>query len=903
MKWLCKNGKQIKISFKSKMGIFIILALVGTAFGIFIYTQGFISSEVPIIAEQPIEKLTITAIPLREGAETITLFSNTDQPKGLSTSLEEGVKYELILESNFEIPSELIIYYNIENIEITQNQEITLTENRMCIALNGEKRIQAELIGSGSASFFDGLTIENERGCTAYALCSEFITTDLMKTEKTNVDIILLDDIESEDNFYITMPCNLILNNNTLTIHGDFVFETDSTGKLMIDNAFSSQITVDRFFVEARNCDIEVKNDFVDYQNAIGFFINAKTYNNTAMEANCRIIKNEEMLVQLLDDKQYPRLFVDTKIVFNEDIVLQNNNLLISVPVSFEVNATVIASTPILVKTWETGTVKIDVLENGNAENVFIIEAPECALLWIGKNSPSIIEVSEQMNVKTYNNQEMLSYGLGGNGKGVILSFSLNKQLNIEANEDMKWSVDGNVISLAVSYLVSEHCLMNAVLDVEAENGSVSFNTECINEDNSINLLKSCTCTITDSLGNQRNYSVRTERVIYNLPVVNLTVDDNTEITSKDVYKTATISIDSSSTQQFPSLSKTIVNIKGRGNSTWKWDKKPYKLKFNSDTSVLGKTDAKEWVLLANYSDKTLIRSYIAMEMGAVLDNMDFSPTQYPVDLFVNGTYRGVYTLGEQIEVEKGRIEIDKDYEEVDTGYLIEVGGAETTIDVLDKEYFNAGTLWRISVKSPNPSKMTQESFDYIKNYVMEADAAVVSLTNYEEYIDVDSLIDWFILQELSYNLDSGFRRSCFMTKEKGGKLKMGPIWDFDLAFGNFSKDNVKYDDWATVGEEGGYAWITWMNYLMEDETFRDKLQARWDEIKTDLLETAITKIDEMAVIIEPSQQMNFAVWQIWDIRAGYSPRSLVSCNTYEKQIQYMKDFLYKRYQWMDEHI
>lgn len=131
----------------------------------------------------------------------------------------------------------------------------------------------------------------------------------------------------------------------------------------------------------------------------------------------------------------------------------------------------------------------------------------------------------------------------------------------------------------------------------------------------------------------------------------------------------------------------------------------------------------------------------------------------------------------------------------------------------------------------------------------------------------------------------------------------MGPIWDFDLALGNFSKDNPKYDDWAMVGEEGGYVGVTWFNYLLKDEAFKTKLKARWNEVKDKLLNTALTKIDEMTALIEPSQKANFAVWQIWDIRAGYSPHSLVKYNTYEKQIQYLKDFLNKRYAWMDANI
>lgn len=577
------------------------------------------------------------------------------------------------------------------------------------------------------------------------------------------------------------------------------------------------------------------------------------------------------------------------------------NQISISVPVSIVVNAPVSYEEPILIKTRSVGSIHIELNENGSGKDLFFIDAPDCDLVWSGSAIPTATEVAEQMNVKTFNGADVREFGLGGKGTGEVVSFRLLKEKNKDAQEDLSWSVSGNLITLSASYLVDEAVFKNAVLDVEVTNGTVSFNPKCVNRDNSIDLTKPCTLTVMDEQGMKRTYLVRTERVHYNLPVVHIYIDGNSEVTSKEVYKKAEISIDCSGLA-FPSLDATAVNIKGRGHSTWQWEKKPYKLKFDKAVSVLGLPAAKEWVLLANYSDKTLIRNYVAMEMGKVLNHLDFMPTQYPVDLFINGTYRGVYTLGEQIEVENGRVEIDENYADIDTGYLLEVGGTEDG-DVLNVDYFHAVTLRFVTIKSPNTERISKEAFAYIKNYVTQADQAVVSLTNYEQYIDVDSVIDWFILHELTYNLDSGFRRSCYLTKDKGGKLKMGPVWDFDLAFGNFSKDNPKYDDWAMVGEPGGYVDVTWFNYLLKDETFKAKLKARWDAVKDKLLQTALTKIDEMAALIEPSQKANFEVWQIWDIRAGYSPHSLVAYNTYEKQIQYLKDFLNKRYAWMDANI
>ena len=352
----------------------------------------------------------------------------------------------------------------------------------------------------------------------------------------------------------------------------------------------------------------------------------------------------------------------------------------------------------------------------------------------------------------------------------------------------------------------------------------------------------------------------------------------------------------------FPELRETAVNIKGRGHSTWEWDKKPYKLKFNKKVSVLGLPEAKEWVLLANYSDKSLMRNYLAMEMSRVLDNMSVNLHQYPVDVFLNGEYVGVYTLGEQIEVKTNRIEIDENYNDPNTGYLIEVGGKDDC-DVLGVDYFHTETLKFVKIISPDTKEMSEEHFNYIYEYCKKAENAVINLTNYEDYIDTDSFIDWFIMYEFSFNLDGCFIRSCYLTKDKDGKLMMGPIWDFDLAFGNFSKDYNDYDHFASIGWKDGYVGVTWMNYLMQDKRFREKLRIRWDEVKDELLTTAMKTIDKTEIKLQKSQKANFSVWDILNIKAGYEPRLMIEYNSFELQIQYLRDFLTNRYEWLDENI
>lgn len=160
-------------------------------------------------------------------------------------------------------------------------------------------------------------------------------------------------------------------------------------------------------------------------------------------------------------------------------------------------------------------------------------------------------------------------------------------------------------------------------------------------------------------------------------------------------------------------------------------------------------------------------------------------------------------------------------------------------------------------------------------------------------------------MHELTCNLDSCFRRSCFFTKDKGGKLRMGPVWDFDMAFGNFSYDYGHYKKWFTVGtaDADSYIGVNWCNYLMSDPEFRAAIKARWFEVRDTLLDAAKRSIDKNKARIEASQAENFAVWDIWDKRIGYESWTTVNIKTYNEQIKFIEDFLDERAKWIDENI
>lgn len=402
-----------------------------------------------------------------------------------------------------------------------------------------------------------------------------------------------------------------------------------------------------------------------------------------------------------------------------------------------------------------------------------------------------------------------------------------------------------------------------------------------------------------------------TEEVVvektYHLPVIQIETQNHQAIVEKDKKIAGHFSLDYNGTVKYANIDRASMTIKGRGHSTWKMEKKPYKIKFDEKISLFGLTEAKEWVLLANHADKSLIRNKLAMDVGAVLDNVLFTPHAYNVDVFVNGEYMGVYTLLEQIEVEEGRVPGEKDSTEVNTDYLLEMG-SEGEATSFGTNVFHSLLYTFIEIKNPDSDVLSQEQHTYISNYVTEADRAVKALDNYETYIDIPSLIDWFFLNELSYNIDGTFRRSDYLLKQKDGKLYMATYWDYDYAFGNFWRDSQAFDEWICLGNENTiedkYIGENWITFLLEDPAFRAQVKARWAEVSDAIYQTAMATINDAQVNVSASAERNFTRWPgVMGVKIQYENRNCANVATYQGQLDYLRDYIQKRFEWMDKTI
>ena len=345
-------------------------------------------------------------------------------------------------------------------------------------------------------------------------------------------------------------------------------------------------------------------------------------------------------------------------------------------------------------------------------------------------------------------------------------------------------------------------------------------------------------------------------------------------------------------------LYEQTVFIKGRGTSTFQFEKKPYLVKFTERTSLFELPAAKKWVFLANYADKTLMRNRIGLEMARSLE-MKYVPSTFYAEVYLNDEYMGLYSVGDKIENDPARLSLPYSEDPAQTGYLLDMGK-------IAGFYFTVNPgLKKVDVVEPSGDDLTDEHKVYIRKIVTDLDTAIREGGDYASLMDVDSFIDWWIVTELSFNSDCVFHRSTYMTVEPGGKLSMGPMWDFDRAFGNFSGDLDRYDTFVTVGANDGSTYVAenWFNYLLQDPSFCSRLQARWKQVGKKLCKESLERIEEDRSLLAVAAEKNFRKYDVMGVCLDYGTSDSVILDTYDKNVDALEQFIQDRYDWLDEAV
>lgn len=387
------------------------------------------------------------------------------------------------------------------------------------------------------------------------------------------------------------------------------------------------------------------------------------------------------------------------------------------------------------------------------------------------------------------------------------------------------------------------------------------------------------------------------------LPVIEITMPAGDEVTSKTEYEYVTVTAKNITGET--ELENVTARLRGRGNATWKMEKKSYKLKLDEKENLLGtgKGKAKEWVLLANHCDQSLIRNQVAFNLARNMEGLEFTVGCQQVEVYINGIYKGVYLLCDQIEVRDSRVDIEVDLSKADTGYLVEIdeyadddypGGENVNYVVAGEKMF--------TIKSD----ATSAQIPLIKEHLQKVHDAIMSGEEHliRRYVDLDSCIDAYLVEEFTINIDVGWSSFFYYKKAGDDKLYFGPVWDFDLAMGN---DKRLYDG----GSKGFYVGNSqsefkqrsiWFGKLMEQYWFKKLVRARWEE-KRELFEGAADYAAGLAAELEEAAERNFDTWDSLGERINQEPDHIVAFKTYKQHTDNLVSWLCDRYDWLNSYI
>lgn len=394
--------------------------------------------------------------------------------------------------------------------------------------------------------------------------------------------------------------------------------------------------------------------------------------------------------------------------------------------------------------------------------------------------------------------------------------------------------------------------------------------------------------------GSTKTYTVKFSDT--KLPVVHISTN-NVPIESKDVYISGYMHIKHNLTGD--SLYAGNIEIKGRGNSTWSMPKKPYKFKLDKKASLMGMNESKQWVLLANYADKSLIRNEVGFELSR-RSGLVYTPAGKFVDVVLNGKYIGNYQLVEQVDVGEYKVNIHEQEEGSSTlpaisgGYLTEVDGFAYTESV----YFFTNKSMPVTVHYPDDDEINEAQKNYIAHHYSMFEDSLFSenftnpLTGYQQYFDLDSYVNWYIVNEIMGNPDIFW--STYMYKDfNNNKLYTGPVWDLDIAANN---DERIGDAVNKLMIDAAHEPKVWIYRLMQDPSFRNAVRNRWNTIKPAINSIPLF-VDALVQQLDYSQRKNF---QLWNILSEKVYLNLQVAGSYKGETDYLKNYLTNRIAWLD---
>lgn len=456
--------------------------------------------------------------------------------------------------------------------------------------------------------------------------------------------------------------------------------------------------------------------------------------------------------------------------------------------------------------------------------------------------------------------------------------FIIEKKNNTGLESDIHFEIKNDSIISSQANIFSKKLKPTFATDAESISVSGITQQSGITENDFASIV---TYNLKAGNGIQKNYYVKINwQKPDNLPHLYITTEGGAGINSKENYVNATLRIDGRG--KYENYNGT-TQIRGRGNSTWTFPKKPYRLKLTTKSSLLGLPAERDWVLLANYIDPTLMTNAVAMKIGSQLE-LPFTNHIIPVNVTLNGAYIGSYNFTEQIEVGSGRIDIGDD------GLLLEI---DTNFDE-EYKFHSKNYALPVMIKSPDLDNNTEiipisGLFDEMESLVYDP-----SFPNnaYKEHIDVQSLAKFILVQLLTDNEELNHPKSIYLFKTIAGRFNMGPIWDFDWGYAFESGTHFSTAErplfWTskTPLSKG----TTFFARFLEDPAFIALLKQEWANYKSVSLDNLIKFVEDYAIEIESSKNEDYKKWKTGD-------------SNFMNDVNRLKNFLAARVVYIDRYL
>ena len=456
----------------------------------------------------------------------------------------------------------------------------------------------------------------------------------------------------------------------------------------------------------------------------------------------------------------------------------------------------------------------------------------------------------------------------------VFESFVFETKNNPHLSEDLVFTITDNTISGEL-----KNYFFNSTPTFSTNAATVEINNEKQASGSTlVDFRKAITYTLKSEAGTIKEYTVD---ISWDDALAHIYIDTEggAPIVSKEDYIYTKLTIEGKSKYEDRVFEfSDLARIKGRGNSTWSWPKKPYKIKLDTKESLFGLLPEKDWVLLADYQDGPHLLNAVAFKIGRLLE-MPFTNTIVPVEVTLNNTYLGLYGLTEQIEVKTNRVNVGDD------GLLLELE------QYYDEEWKFKSAAYDLPVMVKDPDLDNAAELALIQSDFETFEALVASddfpNNDYLDYIDDVSIANYIIVYMLTANEEINHPKSTYIHKSATGKYTMGPIWDFDWAYGFESEGRhlVNYDKplfWSppSIG-------TNFFSRLMSDPKIEELIKDQWVTFKVDHLSELMDYIDEHAFIIEGAKARNVVLWY----------------NNLETDEEVMKSWINNRVAYMDAFI